>query len=150
MNDTPTNLLPKSYYYHFYALFLVMLSAWVLLAVITLLFGLVTYFSTHSLPLPRAVEVAVMLVITLIAAVKLKSFAVVTLTEEGLEQAGTLIPYHTISHIEDITKWYIRIIFIHGNTAEKKSIILLSPAMIKESQELLLSISTYSGQAIKL
>ncbi len=143
-------VFPKSYYYHFYALFLVMLSAWILLAVITVLLGLITYFSTNSLPTPTSIEITVMLVITLVAAFKLKHVEIITLNEEGLAQAGTFIPYNAVSRIEVIEKWYLRIVVIYSPLNDNKSIMLIAPTMLKNHLELLQYISDQTGHPIRL
>jgi hypothetical protein len=148
MNNPLPIVLPKQYHYYFFALFGVMLLIWVALALLTTFFGLLTYFSSKSLATPTSIETAVMLVISVIAALKLKHLEIIGLTEQGVTQFGNTLPYHEISQIEHIRKSYLHIVIIHSSTNDKKNIILLCPEFIKYGQECLDYISQQTGHTI--
>lgn len=148
-SSAPNLTLPKSFHYPFHVLFAVMSLGWALLALLALFLTLVTSFSFASLPIPGKMEIIVMLIISALAAFKLRYTNIISLTDTGISQGNYTIAYEDIQKIEHIHKWYLYVIAFHSTTHPEQPIFLVCPKLLKNYTTFFTHVSERTQQDIR-
>jgi len=140
--------LPKPFYYPLYVLFALMLLGWIMLAAFSLFLTLVTSFSFSAFPVPGKMEIAVMLLTSVLAAFKLRYTAIISLTESGIVQGGNTIAYDDIQRVEHIHRWYVYIMAFYAQSRPDRPIFIVCPTLLKDYSVLFTCLSEKSQKDI--